>query len=78
MALDARLRIPLAGLTPATPFVSGSTPKPGSLSFAIRPASASLSASFNAPSSSSPPPIVVVGSANADIYVEVDRLPLVG
>ncbi|KAJ4829295.1 hypothetical protein Tsubulata_000992 [Turnera subulata] len=27
---------------------------------------------------SSPPPLVVVGSANADIYVEIDRLPAVG
>ncbi|ESW21426.1 hypothetical protein PHAVU_005G070000 [Phaseolus vulgaris] len=27
---------------------------------------------------SQPPPIVVVGSANADIYVEIDRLPLEG
>uniref|UniRef100_A0A0D9V3V1 Ribokinase n=1 Tax=Leersia perrieri TaxID=77586 RepID=A0A0D9V3V1_9ORYZ len=76
MALDARLRVPLAGLTPATPSFSGSTPKPpgNHLSFPLKPASASLSSS-NAPAS---PPIVVVGSANADIYVEVDRLPLVG
>lgn len=75
--LDARLRLPLAGLSPATTSFPGSTPKPGSLSFALRPPSASLSSSASAPAAAAPP-IVVVGSANADIYVEVDRLPLVG
>ncbi|KAG8077479.1 hypothetical protein GUJ93_ZPchr0007g3259 [Zizania palustris] len=79
MALDARLRLALAGLAPATPFVSGSSPKPGNLSFPLKPTSASLSsANAPAPPPPPPPPIVVVGSANADIYVEVDRLPLVG
>lgn len=71
MALEARLRLPLAGTTPATAFLSGSNPKPSHISFSLKPTSTSLSAA-NAP------PIVVVGSANADIYVEVDRLPLVG
>jgi ribokinase len=40
---------------------------PSHISFSINPA-----ASF------SPKPIVIVGSANADIYVEIDRLPLEG
>uniref|UniRef100_M8CE76 Carbohydrate kinase PfkB domain-containing protein n=1 Tax=Aegilops tauschii TaxID=37682 RepID=M8CE76_AEGTA len=72
MALEARLRLPLAGPTPATAFLSGSNPKPCHISFSLKPTSTSLSAA------NAPPPIVVVGSANADIYVEVDRLPLVG
>ncbi|KAK7244073.1 hypothetical protein RIF29_38891 [Crotalaria pallida] len=33
---------------------------------------------FSANPSSSPPPLVVVGSANADIYVEIERLPKEG
>ena len=72
MALEARLRLRLARPTPATAFLSGSNPKISHLSFSIKPTSTSLSAA------NAPPPIVVVGSANADIYVEVDRLPLVG
>jgi ribokinase len=58
-------------LRPATAFLSGSTPRPAHLSFTPKPASTSLFA-VNAAH------IVVVGSANADIYVEVDQLPLVG
>ncbi|XP_047060409.1 ribokinase-like [Lolium rigidum] len=72
MALEARLRLPLARPTPATAFLSGSNPKQTHISFSIKTSSTSLSAA------NAPPPIVVVGSANADIYVEVDRLPLVG
>ncbi|KAG6520525.1 ribokinase [Zingiber officinale] len=48
-------------------------PTPTHLSFALYAASPSLSAS-----SSPEKPVVVVGSANADIYVEIDRLPLEG
>jgi ribokinase len=46
------------------------------LSFAINP---SKTQTQQTPiSSTSPPPLVVVGSANADIYVEIDRLPMEG
>ncbi|XP_078167956.1 pfkB-like carbohydrate kinase family protein isoform X2 [Carex rostrata] len=45
---------------------------PSHISFSINPATTSVSIS------SSPKPIVIVGSANADIYVEIDRLPLEG
>jgi ribokinase len=64
------VRLPHAGPTPATAFLSGSNPRPAHLPFSKRNPT-SLSAAANAP-------IVVVGSANADIYVEVNRLPLVG
>lgn len=70
---QARVRFAPAGPTPAAGFLSGPTPRPAHLSFSPKLASTSLAAA-NAP----PPPIVVVGSANADIYVEVNRLPLVG
>ncbi|CAL4948289.1 unnamed protein product [Urochloa decumbens] len=73
---QARVRLPPAGPTPATAFLSGSNPRPAHLPFSSKrtPAPLSAAAAANAP----PAPIVVVGSANADIYVEVDRLPLVG
>ena len=74
---QARVRLPPAGPTPATAFFSGSNPRPDHLPFSSKRAPASLcaaAAAANAP----PAPIVVVGSANADIYVEVDRLPLAG
>lgn len=73
---QARVRLPPAGPTPATAFLSGSNPRPAHLPFSSKraPASLSAAAATNAPTT----PIVVVGSANADIYVEVDRLPLVG
>jgi ribokinase len=70
---QAPVRLAPAGPTPATAFLSGSTPRPAHLSFTPKPSSTSLAAA-----NAQPPPIVVVGSANADIYVEVDRLPLVG
>nr|CAB3473811.1 unnamed protein product [Digitaria exilis] len=73
---QARVRLPPAGATPATAFVSGSNPRPARLPFSSKatPTSLYAAAAANAP----PAPIVVVGSANADIYVEVDRLPLAG
>lgn len=73
---QARVRLTPAGRTPAATFLSGSNPRPAHLTFfpKLTPTSLSAAAAANAP----PPHIVVVGSANADIYVEVDRLPLIG
>lgn len=73
---QARVRLTPAGRTPATAFLSGSNPRPAHLTFfpKLTPNSLSAAAAANAP----PPHIVVVGSANADIYVEVDRLPHIG
>lgn len=48
-------------------------PTPTHLSFALSDSSSCLSAS-----ASPEKPVVVVGSANADIYVEIDRLPVEG
>lgn len=58
---------------PSTAFPTRHRPTriPSHISFSINPAN-SVSIS------SSPKPIVIVGSANADIYVEIDRLPLEG
>jgi len=73
---QARVRLTPAAYTPAAAFLSGSNPRPAHLTFfpKLTPTSISATAAANAP----PPHIVVVGSANADIYVEVDRLPLIG
>ncbi|KAJ1688351.1 hypothetical protein LUZ63_019741 [Rhynchospora breviuscula] len=49
------------------------TRSPSHISFSI-----SSSSSSSSSSSPTPKPIVIVGSANADIYVEIDRLPLEG
>ncbi|KAK1326052.1 hypothetical protein QJS10_CPA01g01620 [Acorus calamus] len=54
------------------------TKSPSHLSFSL-PTSSSSSSLSSSPQDPTPPkPLVVVGSANADIYVEVDRLPREG
>lgn len=46
------------------------------LSFSVNPSKNNLNPITHNPNN--PPPLVVVGSANADIYVEIDRLPKEG
>ncbi|XP_010926761.1 ribokinase [Elaeis guineensis] len=53
-------------------------PPPNHLSFASTSFAAAASLSASAQPSPEKPPVVVVGSANADIYVEIDRLPREG
>ncbi|KAG1346788.1 Ribokinase [Cocos nucifera] len=53
-------------------------PPPNHLSFASTSWAAATPLSASAHPSPEKPPVVVVGSANADIYVEIDRLPREG
>eukprot|EP00268_Persea_americana_P045391 TRINITY_DN4625_c1_g1_i1.p1 TRINITY_DN4625_c1_g1~~TRINITY_DN4625_c1_g1_i1.p1 ORF type:complete len:369 (-),score=115.98 TRINITY_DN4625_c1_g1_i1:751-1857(-) len=58
------------------PIIKTSPPKRTHLSFASKtPSQTPLTTSFQTPAAQNQNPLVVVGSANADIYVEIERLP---
>lgn len=58
------------------PIIKTSPPKRTHLSFASKtPSQTPLTTSHQTPAAQNQNPLVVVGSANADIYVEIERLP---